>query len=168
MNTRDLESSVGKKDVNAKDPYRSVAVVSGLILVGVAVMVAPDIFSVHNPDPEQLLRHSAYSALIVLCAVLLIKGRIPEVLGRLKLFDLKTFDRFQYTLAQTMMSSFERMRGSIELSVFDRFQYLLAQTIVSLASNVGKIHTGDLNLNMIGFLVGLTICLISVLGFLCF
>ena len=141
MDAVDLESSAGKKDANGNDRYRTVAVISGLILVGVAVLVAPDIFSAHNPDPEQLLRHPAYNALIVLCAVLLIRGRIPEVLDRLELFDLRTFDALQYRVARV---------------------------VVSLASNVGKIHTGDLNLNMIGFLVGLIICLLSILGFLCF
>jgi len=36
----DLESSAGKKDANGKDRYTSAALISGLILVGVAVLVA--------------------------------------------------------------------------------------------------------------------------------
>ena len=141
MNPEDLGSSAGKKDADKEDRYVPVTLVSGLILVGVAILAAPDIFSRHNPGPEHVLLHPAYNALIVLCAILLIRGRIAEVLARLEFLDLKTFDALQYRVARA---------------------------VASLASNVGKIQTGDLNLNMIGFLVGLVICLLSVLGFFCF
>jgi hypothetical protein len=66
-----------------------------------------------------------------------------------------------------MMSSFERIRGSLEMSGFDRFQYVLAQTIASLAGSTKKIHTGNLNLNMVFFLVGVIFCVLLLLSFMC-
>lgn len=83
-----------------------------------------------------------YKALIILCAISLIIGRNPAknpgILGRLKTLDLNTFDAFQYALARKTLS---------------------------LANSIRKIHTGNLNLNMLGFLVGFIICLLFLLGF---
>jgi len=137
-----VELSIGERDVSEKDRRRRVAVISGLTCVGIAVLVAPNIFSEYSLDPEHLLSHSMYKALIVLCAILLIRGKNPAknpgILGRLKNLDLSTFDAFQYALARK---------------------------ILSLANSVRKIHTGNLNLNMLGFLVGFIICLLFLLSF---
>jgi len=121
-----------------KDWRRWIVAILGLICVCVAVLVAPNKFSEYSLDPEHLLSHWVFSALVVLCGVLLIRGGIAEVLARLKTLDLSTFDAFQYALARR---------------------------ILSLASSTTKIHTGDLNLNMLAFLVGFIICLLSLLGF---
>ena len=126
------------RGLSQKDWRRWIAAILGLICVCVAVLVAPNRFSKYSLDPEHLLSHSMFSALVVLCGVLLIGGRIPEVLARLKTLDLSTFDAFQYALARR---------------------------ILFLASSTTKIHTGDLNLNMLGFLVGFIICLLFLLGF---
>ena len=146
---------------------RWIAVALGLIATGVAALVTIGAFSEYSLDPAHVLSHSMFSAIIILCGRLLVTQEVPAILDRLILLELKTFDRFQYTLAQTMMSGFERIRGFLELSIFDRFQYALAQTIVSLASSTKKIHTGNLNLNMVFFLVGFIICLLFLLSFTC-
>jgi len=142
LKTGNLESSIGEKDVIEKDRRRRVAVISGLTCVGIAVLVAPNILSEYSLDPEHLLSHSMYKALIVLCAILLIRGKNPAknpgILDRLKTLDLSTFDAFQYALARK---------------------------ILSLANSIRKIHTGNLNLNMLGFLVGFIMCLLFLLGF---
>jgi len=104
--------------VSEKDWKRWVAAISGLICGGVAVLVAPNVFSKYSLDPEHLLSHSIYNALIILCAILLIRGKIPEFFDRLL--------------------------------------------------PIRKIHTGNLNLNMLGFLAGFIICLLSLLGFTSF
>lgn len=144
---------------------RWIAVALGLIATGVAASIALGAFSEYSIDPAHVLSHSMFSAIILLYGRLLVTEEVPAILDRLILLEFKTFDRFQYTLAHTMMSSFERIRGSLELSIFDRFQYALAQTIVSLASSTKKIHTGNLNLNMVFFLVGFIICLLFLLSF---
>ncbi len=124
-----------------KNWRRRAAAVSGLTCVGIAVLIAPNIFLEHSLDPDHLLSHSMYKALILLCAILLIRGtnpgtnpgKNPGILDRLKTLDLNTFDAFQY---------------------------VLARKIQSLANGIRKIHTGNLNLNMLGFLVGFIICLL--------
>jgi len=146
--------------------WKSVAL--GLIATGVAVLVTLGAFSEYSLDPAHVLSHTMFSVVILLCGRLLVTQEVPGALDRLILLELKTFDRFQYTLARTMMSSFERIRGSVELSVFDRFQYVLAQTIASLAGSAKKIHTGNLNLNMVFFLVGVIFCVLLLLSFMCF
>jgi len=144
---------------------RWMSVAFGLIATGVAALVTIGAFSEYSLDPAHVLSHSMFSAVILLCGRLLVTQEVPAILDRLILFELKTFDRFQYTLAQTMMSGFERIRGSVELSIFDRFQYTLAHKIESLAGSTKKIHTGNLNLNMVFFLVGFIICLLLLLSF---
>jgi len=144
---------------------RWIAVAFGLIATGVAALVTLGTFSDYSLDLAHVLSHSMFSAVILLCGRLLVTKDVPAILDRLILFELSTFDRFQYTFAQTMMTGFERIRGSIESSIFDRFQYALAHKIESLASSTKKIHTGNLNLNMIFFLVGFIICLLLLLSF---
>ena len=145
--------------------WKSVAL--GLIATGVAVLVILGAFSEYSLDPAHVLSHAMFSAVILLCGRLLVTQEVPAALDRIILLELKTFDRFQYTLARIMMSSFERIRGSLEMSGFDRFQYVLAQTIASLAGTTKKIHTGNLNLNMVFFLAGVIFCVLLLLSFMC-
>lgn len=136
-----------------KDWRRRAAAVSGLTCVGIAVLIAPNIFLEHSLDPDHLLSHSMYKALIVLCAILLIRGTNPGTnpgknLGKNRRKNLGKNPRI-----------LDRLK-TLDLNTFDAFQYVLARKIQSLANGIRKIQTGNLNLNMLGFLVGFIICLL--------
>jgi len=145
---------------------RWIAVALGLTATSFAALVTIGAFSEYSLDPAHILSHSMFSAIILLYGRLLVTHGVPAILDRLIFLESETFDRFQYTFAQTMMSGFERIRAFLELGVFDRSQYTFARTIESLAGGTRRIHTGNLNVNMICFLVGFVVCLLLLLRFM--
>jgi len=145
--------------VRKKIGYRAAATF-GLVATCVAVLIVFDALSEYVLDPMHVLSHSIFGAILLLCAKLLATERAPPILDRLVFLELNIFDRFQYSLARTMMSLFHRTRDSLEFHVFDKSQYDLVRIVVSLGSNVRKIQTGSLNLNMMSFLFGFIACLL--------
>lgn len=90
-----------------------------------------NIFSEYTLDFMHVLTHLMFSIVLLLCANLLRTERLP---------------------------AFFRLFGLLELNLFDRFQYSLAKKVVSLSSNIRKTQTGNLNINMIGVMIGFIIC----------
>jgi hypothetical protein len=62
------------------------------------------------------------------------------------------FDKLQYTLAKTALSSFNKLKN-FEIKI-DELQYTLAKKVKSLANTLRRSQTGDLNLNMVAVLIG--------------
>lgn len=144
---------------------RRASLTLGLVSTGAAALVTLSAFPEYNLDSTHISSHIMFSTTVLLYGKLVVSEELPAILDRLILFELNTFDKVQYSLAQTMMSVFNRIRDSLELDVFDGFQYAFAKRVVSVASGTRRVHTGDLNLNMIWFLVGFVICLLFLLGF---
>ncbi len=144
---------------------RRTSLTLGLVSTGAAALVTLSAFPEYHLDPTHISSHIVFSTTILLYGKLIVSEDVPAILDRLILFELNTFDKAQYSLAQTMMSIFDRIRDSLELNVFDGFQYAFAKRVVSVASGARRVHTGDLNLNMVWFLVGFVICLLFLLRF---
>jgi hypothetical protein len=117
-----------------------------------------NIFSEYTLDFMHVLSHLMFSIVLLLCANLLRTERLPAFFRLFGLLELNLFDRFQYSLAKTTLSFCNKIRYVLELNLFDRFQYSLAKKVVSLSSNIRKTQTGNLNINMIGVMIGFIIC----------
>lgn len=125
-----------------KKMNRRIVVGLGLTTTYVAALTVMNTFLEYTLDVMHILSHVMFSAIILLCAKLLVTERVPSI------FRLFVF---------------------LELSVFDQSQYTLAKTVTSVAGSFGRTQTGNLNFNMIGVIVGFITCLLLLfLGFLCF
>jgi hypothetical protein len=100
----------------------------GLITLTLAIFSIPILFSKYSPTFSHTLQHSLFILAMLTSAFLLITDKI--------------------------VNSFQSLYNTIEVGMFDKLQYTFAKKVKSLANTLRKSQTGELNLNMLGVLIG--------------
>jgi NADH-quinone oxidoreductase subunit L len=76
--------------------------------------------------------------------------------------ELNIIDRFNYVLANIVVSFSNWSLKIIELSGIDNFNYLLARAGAAFCNKFRKTHTGILNYNLMGIMIGIFIILLII------
>jgi NADH-quinone oxidoreductase subunit L len=76
--------------------------------------------------------------------------------------ELNIIDRFNYVLANIVVSFSNWSLKVIELSGIDNFNYLLARAGAAFCNKFRKTHTGILNYNLMGIMIGIFIILLII------
>jgi NADH-quinone oxidoreductase subunit L len=76
--------------------------------------------------------------------------------------ELNIIDRFNYVLANIVVSFSKWSLKVIELSGIDNFNYILARAGAAFCNKFRKTHTGILNYNLMGIMIGMFIILLII------
>jgi NADH-quinone oxidoreductase subunit L len=76
--------------------------------------------------------------------------------------ELNIIDRFNYVLANIVVSFSNWSLKIIELSGIDNFNYLIARAGAAFCNKFRKTHTGILNYNLMGIMIGIFIILLII------
>ncbi|MEM2084124.1 MAG: hypothetical protein QXV10_06390, partial [Nitrososphaerota archaeon] len=76
--------------------------------------------------------------------------------------ELNIIDKFNYVLANFVVSFSKWSLKVIELSSIDNFNYVLARAGAAFCNKFRKTHTGILNYNLLGIMIGIFIILLII------
>lgn len=79
-----------------------------------------------------------------------------------KKIELNIIDKFNYVLANIVLSFSKWSLRIIELSGIDNFNYVLARFCAVFSNKFRKTHTGILNYNLLGIMIGIFIILLII------
>jgi hypothetical protein len=138
---------------------REIAIIVSLISTFLSASTIPDLFSKYVLDLTHILDHIMLIAIFLLNAHLLTtKHALAKAVTNIfhpihERVEINIFDKLNYTLAKAVTNIFHPIHERVEINIFDKLNYTLAKAVTNISKGFRKIHTGNLNINMLAFLM---------------